>query len=411
MEKDARVEEFDKICEVTSDKATVDVTSRFSGVIKKLHYQANDTAYVGKPLIDIDVDEDGESEDNVLDAPAPIEDSETASNAPDGFMANPSAKDDSPSAADEQEKKGSHASLATPAVRHLSKELKIDIKDVDGTGRDGRVTKEDLYKHQDMISSNQHTTQTSGTSATPRQSTGQQVEMPVPLTQNQAQMFKTMTRSLQIPHFVYSDEFDITPLVALRKRINNGASKSVTSQKLSYMPFIIKALSLSLQDYPLLNSRLDTTSSKPTIINRSQHNIGIAMDTPCGLIVPVIKDVANLSIKEIAAELRRLQSATSSSSLSPSDLTGGTITISNIGNIGGTYLSPVIVDSQVAIVGVGRIREIPGFDEEGKVVRRSVVNFSWSADHRVVDGAVVARCSEVLRGFLEGVEGMVLLMR
>ena len=135
------------------------------------------------------------------------------------------------------------------------------------------------------------------------------------------------------------------------------------------------------------------------------------MDTPQGLIVPNIKNVNTLSIVDIASEIQRLQSLALASKLTPADLTGGTITVSNIGSIGGTYVAPILVSSEVAILGMGKKRIVPAFDEDGKVVKKEVMNLSWSADHRVVDGATVARCAEVVRGFVERPEGMVVRLR
>lgn len=228
-------------------------------------------------------------------------------------------------------------------------------------------------------------------------------------------MFKTMTKSLTIPHFLYGDEIDFLGLSQIRARLNVALAKSPVNDvnKLSFLPFIIKAVSMALHQYPTLNARVDTdsTTSKPVFIMRSQHNIGVAMDTPTGLLVPVIKNVSSLNILSIARELTRLQSLASTGKLTSSDLSGGTITVSNIGSIGGTYVSPVIVEKEVAILGIGKMRTIPAFDDEGHVVRKQVCNFSWSADHRVIDGATMARAAEVVRGFVENPDGMVMHLR
>jgi len=168
------------------------------------------------------------------------------------------------------------------------------------------------------------------------------------------------------------------------------------------MPFIIKAVSLALHEFPTINCRVDLEDKeKPRLVMRPQHNVGVAMDTPQGLLVPNIKSVNNKSILEIAADLKRLQAAGLEGKLSPEDMSSGTITISNIGNVGGTYLSPVIMTSGVAIMGVGRVRTVPGFDGDDNVVKKSVVNFSWSADHRVVDGNTMARMAERVKLLVE----------
>lgn len=302
-----------------------------------------------------------------------------------------------------------HASLATPAVRGLLKALNVKIEDVVGTGKDGRVLKDDVHKfakERDRGLSSINPT----SSHTPQLVDNvPQTEKQIPLTRIQSHMFNTMTRSLSIPHFLYADEIDLTPLSTIRRTVNANAANPL---KLSFLPFIIKALSLALADHPLLNCRLETNGSDtPQIIMRSNHNIGIAMDTPQGLIVPNIKNVSSLSIYAIAAELARLQQLGQAGKLGVTELTGGTITVSNIGSIGGTYVAPVLVSNEVAILGMGRSRIIPAFDDQGALVKKEVINFSWSADHRVIDGATMARMAERVRGYVEEPGSMMTRLR
>lgn len=295
--------------------------------------------------------------------------------------------------------KGKPASLATPAVRGLLKELNVDIADVSGRGKDGRVMKDDVHKFVEA--------RDAGTGSVPptqssRPSSGEgevQIETRLKLSPIQSQMFKIMTRSLSIPQFLYTDEINITPISAIRERLNRQSR----SQRLTYLPFIIKAVSLALEEFPLLNSRVEVGDEQdpPQLIMREKHNIGIAMDTSQGLLVPNIKNISSLSIIDIASEISRLQSLAKAGKLSVTDLTGGTFTVSNIGSIGGTYVAPVIVQSEVAILGVGKARMVPAFNEQDQVVKREIVNFSWSADHRVVDGATMARMAERVREFVE----------
>lgn len=304
-------------------------------------------------------------------------------------------------------KSGKHSTLATPAVRGLLKELDVYIADVTGTGRDGRVLKEDVHKFATARDAPSPPPSEMPTARPGPSSDSTQQQHTIPLTPNQAQMFKTMTRSLTIPHFLYADEINMTPLTQLRQRLSTRPSAPL---KLSSLPFIVKAVSLALEDHPLLNARLDP-SDPPRLTMRSNHNIGIAMATPSGLLVPVLKNVAALSILDIASLLTRLRSLAHAGRLSPADLAGGTFTISNIGSIGGTYVAPVIVPSEVAILGLGRTRALPRYDEEGRVVRREVGCFSWSADHRVVDGATMARVAEKVRGLVEEPGGMGVRLR
>lgn len=222
-------------------------------------------------------------------------------------------------------------------------------------------------------------------------------------------MFKTMTKSLSIPHFVYADEFKVDAITTIRKKLSSAARDS---KKITFLPFVVKAVSLALDEFPLLNAKVDTSNpDKPKLIMREKHNIGVAMDTPQGLIVPNIKDVANRSILDIASEISRLSALGKDGKLTPADLNGGTITVSNIGNIGGTYVSPVIVSNEVAILGIGRSKVVPIFDSAGEVTKGELVNFSWSADHRVVDGATMARMANRVRKFIESPENMLLNLR
>jgi len=222
-------------------------------------------------------------------------------------------------------------------------------------------------------------------------------------------MFKQMTRSLSIPHFLYTDNVDFTSLSALRKTLNASKEKS---EKLSALPFVVKAVSLALQKHPLLNSHLDTANAeKPQVIVKAGHNIGIAIDSPSGLLVPVVKNVQAHSIASLAAEIARLSALARAGKLTNADLSGASFTLSNIGSIGGTAVAPVIVSPQVAILGVGRARVVPAFGTDGELVKKEECVFSWSADHRVVDGAMAARCAEDVRAYLENVESMLVQMR
>ncbi|KAI1082860.1 2-oxoacid dehydrogenases acyltransferase-domain-containing protein [Whalleya microplaca] len=428
VEPDARVEEFSPLCEVQSDKASVEITSRFSGVVKKLHYEAGEMAKVGKPFVDIDIQGGAKQEDlDALTAPEPSSGGASEPLNKEGLSKPPqthgsdsngtaTSAGDGPKSQPATVQKSKFASLATPAVRHLSKELNIDITEIQGTGKDGRVLKEDIYRFVEKRDSPAQSTQPTSASSSIPASTDKQTETTVQLTNTQQQMFKTMTRSLSIPHFLYADEVDFSSLVELRRRLNRVLSQSGKEgevSKISYLPFIVKAVSLALYQYPTLNARvdMDAQTSKPVLIHRSQHNIGIAMDTPSGLVVPVIKNVGARNVLSIAEELVRLQAQAVAGKLSLQDLSGGTITVSNIGNIGGTYLSPVIVEKEVAILGIGRMRTIPAFDDQDRVVKKQVCNFSWSADHRVVDGAAMARAADVVRRIVEEPDVMVLHLR
>ncbi|PYI18618.1 hypothetical protein BO99DRAFT_361644 [Aspergillus violaceofuscus CBS 115571] len=403
VEEGARIEEWKPLCQYQSDKAVDDITSRYEGVVKKLHFQADDTVPTGKALCDIEV-EDGKYPD---ETPPPKPISEPITIAPEPAISQPTlaqpqqASQPIQSQVNTSTSKSPYATLATPAVRGLLKTLNVNIEDVQGTGKDGRVLKEDVQRFA--------VRRDSGVTAKSTVLEEPQAETVVKLTPIQSQMFKTMTRSLTIPHLLFADELNINAVNSMRRKL---AADSKDPRKVTFLSFVVKAVSLALNEYPLLNARVDATNpEKPQLIMRSKHNIGIAMDTPQGLIVPNIKDVANRSILDVASEITRLSALGREGKITPADLNGGTITVSNIGNIGGTYVAPVLVPTEVAIMGIGKVRTLPVFDDAGQVTKGELVNFSWSADHRVVDGATMARMANRVRELVENPEQMLLSLR
>ncbi|KAJ5217309.1 Lipoamide acyltransferase [Penicillium chermesinum] len=409
VEEGAHIEEWKPLCQYQSDKAVDDITSRYEGVIKKLHFEADDTVPTGQALCEIEV-EDGKYPDD--HAPSPQ--AEPAQTEPAAEAATVEAihaaeqGETTHQEAPSEVPKSKHASLATPAVRGLLKTHDIDILSINGTGKEGRVLKEDVLKYVEARKSSSESP-SSTTSVVSKTPDTRQAETEAKLTPIQSAMFKTMTRSLQTPHLLYADELKVNDISSIRKKLLSDARDP---KKITFLPFVVKAVSLALDEFPILNARVDTsTPDKPKLIMRAKHNIGIAMDTPSGLVVPNIKDVASRSIFDIAAEIARLSALGKSGKLTPADLSGGTITVSNIGNIGGTYVAPVIVPTEVAILGVGRTRIVPVFDEDGQVAKGELVNFSWSADHRVIDGATMARMGNRVREFIESPELMLLNLR
>lgn len=436
----ARVEQFDKICEVQSDKASVEITSPFDGVIKKLHYEPDDMAITGKPLVDIDIEGEideadakqlgggGEGVETGQIEKQPLSEKETQTQgreAEEQTVASSTAEAEAPSppppsstpAPSSQPSpqpsgrpppKGDVGSLATPAVRRLTREHNVNITDISGTGKDGRVLKEDVERHVSGQGQGQQQPQSIPTPA-PTPTTSRE-DRKVPLTPVQNQMFKTMTKSLNIPHFLYTTSADMEAMSDLRSELNAKAQSP--EQKITPLAFIIKALSLSLQYHPLLNSSLDTKDpKKPELTHKGSHNFGIGIDAPAGLVVPVLKNVQDLSVIEIASTLRQLGEKARTNKLAPGDFSGATFTVSNIGSVGGGVVAPVITEPQVAILGVGRSKKVPAFNELDEIVKKEELTLSWSADHRVVDGAECARCAERVRGYLENPGTMLAALR
>ncbi|KAG0261048.1 hypothetical protein BG011_001406 [Mortierella polycephala] len=419
-----KVEEFDRLCEVQSDKASVEITSRFTGTIASLKYKVGDMAKVGMPLVEIETADGAVVEDAAAHAAAP--DAKSAStpapedglegrshiiqdlNAVAAMMDNTPAKVEVPTA--------EHIlTFATPAVRRIAKENNVDIALIKGSGKSGRVMKEDVMAY--LANGRQATAAPVTTGAPAAASAKVQVvkgeDKVVPLSMIQKAMFKQMTKSLSIPHFGFADEIVLDNATAFRAALNAYVAQTPEKynfKKVSYMPIFIKALSIALEDYPILNACVvdGDNAASAKIKYRASHNIGVAMDTPNGLVVPNIKNVQSLSVLDIASELTRLQEAGKKNAIPMADLRDGTLSLSNVGMIGGTYLNPVVVTSEVAIAAVGKMQRLPRFkmvEENGRlveqVVAQQIVNVSWSADHRVIDGATVARFSEAWKTVVE----------
>lgn len=293
-----------------------------------------------------------------------------------------------------------------PVVRSLLKEASLTATDVKGTGDGGRITKEDVKEHLTTLRkskakpSAQH--YLSGVTESAQ-------ETVVPLSRNNRHMFEVMTQSLTIPHFLFTHTVDVTSLNKARRERNVDGST-----KLTLLPFIMKALSQVIIEEPSLNSHFDASDrSKPCLIIKSSHNFGFAVDTPKGLLVPVVRNVQNQSIASLAQEISRLSQRAWSDRLTPADFQGGTFNVSNIGSIGGDAIAPLIVAPMVGIVGIGRVTETPVFmrNEEGieEIVKRDRVVLSWSADHRALDGATVAKAARALEEVLSNAEERLLL--
>jgi len=222
-----------------------------------------------------------------------------------------------------------------------------------------------------------------------------------------AAMARQMVESVStIPHFTYCEEIDMTDLMALRASLKQQYSDQ--GIKLTMMPFFVKAMSLALNEFPILNSQLNDDASE--IHYLSAHNIGMAVDSKIGLLVPNIKNVGALSIIDIANEVARLTDSARAGRLSMPDLSDGTITISNIGALGGTVATPIINKPEVAIVALGKVQKLPRFDDNGEVVARSIMQVSWSGDHRVIDGGTIARFCNLWKSYLENPSKMLMVM-
>ncbi|CAK4635353.1 unnamed protein product [Aphanomyces euteiches] len=430
-----KISQFQNLVEVQSDKATVEITSRFDGVVTKVHYEVGAMAKVGSPLIDLEVSEEvaaansaGSGPKKAAPAAKKVEPLKKA--APTPVAAAPKAAPVAPTPTAAPASLSSIVRtktgkvLTTPSVRRLAREHNIDLDDIPVEG--DRILKGDILNYIAQISDSKYqppveetpdatsSTTTSSSSSSSFEFLTESQTIPVnrkllqlPSSYDisvaiQKMMVKSMNAALKVPHFGYADEIEMDALDELRKQLKVVAAER--GVKVTYLPLMIKAASLSLKYYPILNSSV--SEDEGFITMHAHHNISVAMDTPKGLLVPNIKNVESKSILEIAEDLGRLQTLASQGKLGPNDLTGGTFSLSNIGSIGGTYMGPVIMVPQVAIGAIGKIQTLPRFNKAGEVVPVKIMNVSWSGDHRIIDGATMARFSTKWKNFLENPTSM-----
>lgn len=396
VEEGDTVEEDQPVCDVMTDKALVQIPAMETGRVVKRYYARGEIARVHEPLFAIEVaGEDGDGAAGGGDAAAtPTAGGEPAEPASGGEAASPVA------AGDGNGRPAGPAGRvpASPAVRRLARELGVDVNAVPGAGKKGRVYKDDVRAFAEA-----GTAPAKGSEATAPAPAGtaagggDEVIRREPLKGVRAAMARQMSASARtIPHYTYADEVDVTALTEVYAEIRDHYREEV---RITLMPFFVKALSLTLRAFPQLNATFDDEHEE--IHYHRRHNIGVAVDAAHGLVVPNIKGVESLSLLATAKALNELVEAARAGRVAAEDMKGGTITISNIGAIGGTVATPIINKPELAIVALGATQRLPRFDAGDRVVARRIMPISWSADHRVIDGATMARFSNHWKRLLE----------
>ncbi|KAG2427447.1 hypothetical protein HXX76_012383 [Chlamydomonas incerta] len=542
---------FDKLCDVQSDKASIEITSRYSGRVVTLHHKTGAVVKVGAPLLDIEVADNtavapehlaavagpgeaapavaaavaaGAGTSTTVAAPASVAGGASpggpaaavvvgisvspapgqpvqqvaAAAAPAPAPPPPAATPPPPPPPLPPPPPPAGAVHASPAVRALARELGIELAAVAGSGPGGRVTKTDVLRTKDDLAAAAATGGGSGlgggaatadgdgnghaaaaalagngggaaagarnahshshhhqrslaeavaqyqrltaaggvaagglAAAVAAAADGAQPTV-VPLRGYRRAMVKTMTAAAALPNFHFHDEVVVDRLLAVRAALKNDPGLRAQGVRLTLLPFLIKALSAALNQHPQLNASLAPSGSD--LLLHPHHNIGVAMATPSGLVVPNIKQVQRKSLAQVAAELSLLQQLAAAGKLPAEALAGGTISVSNIGTIGGTYATPLVSPPEVAIVALGRLQLLPRYPAaaaEAAVaaaaggggnggsgggaaavpllpVPVSILPVSWGADHRVVDGAALAAFSNTWRDYLEAPERLLL---
>ncbi|KAI6028965.1 CoA-dependent acyltransferase [Pisolithus marmoratus] len=460
VKEKSAVQSFDPLCEVQSDKASVEITSPYDGIVKQFLVGEGEVAKVGQGLCLIEVEEDGT---------AYVESTETAGQSPVQtpvqvtHEVNEDTRTEAPPSAHVPQRKhpldptnvptGSTSTdhvLATPAVRHFARQRGVDLAAIaPGSGRDGRVEKKDVEAYISSVSVPEEET-------TPRQGEDAVVD----LGRTRYGMWKAMVQSLEIPRFGYSTSLDLTRFHDLLPTLNahipahylpspstpSSSSSRVSHMvnpsalhpapqppsvpeggrftKMTYLPFLLKTLAISMMEWPLFRASITPVpaqdTNKPTLTIRPTADLTLALSTPTGLYTPTISSAQSLSLHALASRVTHLAHLGRQvpCGLTVKEMTkrGGTISVSNVGAIGkGEGASPVLVPGGgVAIVAMGRAKWVWDVSDEfyrpndgivGK--RRLKIDVSWSADHRVIEGAELAAFVETWRGWVENPERLI----
>ena len=367
------VEEDAPLVDVMTDKATVEITSPVKGTVLSLAAQPGEQAAVGAMLVEFEVGEDIEGASEASPPPPP-----SAVPLPqEGRIPDPGS---SPSGGSPRE--AGEGGQAAPAVRKRAHDLGVDLTTIKGSGPSGRVTHEDL----DASLSARPAT------GAPRE--GVEEVKVIGLRRRIAEKMQESKR--RIPHFGYVEEIDVTELEALRQHLNarHGSSRP----KLTVLPFLVRALVRAVADFPQINARYDDEAE--VVRRHAAVHVGIATQTPSGLMVPVLRHAEARDLWDCAAEISRLAAAARDGSAARDELSGSTITITSLGPLGGVSHFPVINHPEVAIIGPNKIIERP-VARHGQIVIRKLMNLSSAFDHRVVDGYDAAEFIQAIKGMLE----------
>jgi 2-oxoisovalerate dehydrogenase E2 component (dihydrolipoyl transacylase) len=374
------IDEDAPLVDVMTDKATVEITSPVRGKVLSFAAQPGELAAVGAPLVEIETEgEEVEEIAEKVEAAPPPPPSTVPIEEPKSSPAGGSPR--------EAGEGGPRAEpLAAPAVRKRAKELGVDLASIKGSGPGGRVTHEDLDAQVSLL-------RPAGGPATARREGGEDVKV-IGLRRRIAEKMAESKR--RIPHFGYVEEVDVTELEELRQHLN--ATHGAARGRLTVLPFLMRALVKAAADYPQVNARYDDEAE---VVHRSAAvHIGVATQTPNGLIVPVVRHAEARDLWDSAAEVARLAAAARDGTASREELSGSTITITSLGPLGGVSHFPVINHPEVAIVGPNKIIERPVV-RGGQIVARKMMNLSSAFDHRVVDGYDAAEFIQRMKGLLE----------
>ncbi|EOS8023574.1 dihydrolipoyllysine-residue acetyltransferase [Enterococcus faecium] len=392
------INEDDTLLEVQNDKSVEEIPSPVTGTVKNVIVPEGTVANVGDVLVEIDAPgHNSAPSTSAPSAEAPKEKVETSGSASVVEAADPNKR-----------------VLAMPSVRQFAREKDVDISQVTATGKGGRVTKEDIENFLAGAPSSAPAKSEAPEAATPKEAAPAAESKPaepakpfksnlgdleerVAMTPTRKAIAKAMVNSKHTaPHVTLHDEVEVSKLWDNRKRFKEVAAANGT--KLTFLPYVVKALTATIKKYPVLNASIDDANQE--IVYKHYYNIGIATDTDHGLYVPNVKDADRKGMFAIADEINEKAKLAHDGKLSAEDMRNGTITISNIGSVGGGWFTPVINYPEVAILGVGTIAQQPIVNAEGEIVVGRVMKLSLSFDHRIVDGATAQQAMNNIKRLL-----------
>jgi pyruvate dehydrogenase E2 component (dihydrolipoamide acetyltransferase) len=366
------IEEDDLIVEIITDKATAEIPSPWAGVVSKIHYAEGEVVPVGRVLITI-----GEATAETASSPVGSE----KSPMPATVLAAGEPPPVSPGDAAAQT--GNGPVKAMPPVRKLARDLGVDISAISGSGPGGRILRPDVER---MAARDLQPAAATTTTQTPAQESIPSGGQRIPLRGIRRTIAERMAEAHRlVPPVTHVEECDVTELDATRRLANE---RNPESTKLTVLPFIVKAVVAGLKDHPILNSSLDEDAKE--IVVHDRYDIGVAVDTPSGLLVPVVRDADRKRVSEIAEDIDRLARGARDGSLKPDELRGSTFTVTSPGPFGGLMATPIVFHPQAAILGVHRASQ-RAVVRDGQIVARLMMNLSLTFDHRILDGMAGAK--------------------
>ncbi|MFI8491887.1 dihydrolipoamide acetyltransferase family protein [Peribacillus butanolivorans] len=418
-----KIQEDDVLCEVQNDKAVVEIPSPVEGTVEEILVQEGTVAVVGDVLVTFDapgyedlqfkgdhgeeakaegeknteaqVQATAEAGQEVKKEAAPVQENSAVT----GAGSQPQVEADP-----------SRRIIAMPSVRKYAREQGVNIREISGSGDNGRIMKEDIDAFKigktapQQPAAQSEASQQNDTETTEKQKVsipeGQYPETREKMSGMRKAIAKAMVKSKQTaPHVTLMDEVDVTLLVAHRKKFKEiAAEKGI---KLTFLPYVVKALTSALREFPMLNTSFDDEASE--IIHKHYYNIGIAADTDKGLLVPVVKDADRKSTFAISQEINELATKARDGKLAPNEMKGASCSITNIGSAGGQWFTPVINHPEVAILGIGRIAE-KAIVRDGEIIAAPVLALSLSFDHRMIDGATAQHALNHIKKLLNDPE-------